>query len=111
MRVLTFASLKGGTGKTTLAAHLAVQAQAERETVVLIDLDAQASLAEWFNERKAETPAYARVSLDKIESTLKTLAEAGYTLAVIDTPATDKRALRAALAMSDCALIPVRPSP
>ena len=35
MRVLTFASQKGGSGKTTLAGHIAVQAEREdRKSVV-----------------------------------------------------------------------------
>ena len=112
MKTLALASLKGGTGKSTLAAHLAVQAAATGETVVVLDLDAQASLAEWFNVREAETPAYARATLTGIAQTAATLAASGqFTLAIIDTPATDKRALRAALSVSDAVLMPVRPSP
>lgn len=112
MKTLALASLKGGTGKSTLAAHLAVQAVAAGESVVVLDLDAQASLAEWYNVREAQTPAYARATLDGIEDIAATLARSGeYTLAIIDTPATDKRALRAALTVSDAVLMPVRPSP
>ena len=111
MKTLALASLKGGTGKTTLAAHLAVQATLAGETVALIDLDAQASLAEWFNAREADTPAYARAELDALPDTLQALADGGYTLALIDTPATDKRALRAALSVCTSVLMPVRPSP
>lgn len=111
MKTLSFASLKGGTGKTTLAAHIAVEAAAKGERVALIDLDAQANLAEWFNEREAETPAYARATLNNIAATTDALAQGGYTLAVIDTPASDISALRAALAVSDAVLMPVRPSP
>lgn len=111
MKALALASLKGGTGKTTLAAHLSVQASMAGETVALIDLDAQASLAEWFNAREADTPAYARAGLDDLPDTLNTLAENGFTLAIIDTPATDKRALRAALSVCTAVFMPVRPSP
>ncbi|MEE8145212.1 MAG: ParA family protein, partial [Kiloniellales bacterium] len=58
MRVLTFASQKGGSGKTTLAGHIAVQAEREGAgPVAIIDTDPQGSLAEWWNERQAETPA------------------------------------------------------
>ncbi|MEI9928676.1 MAG: ParA family protein [Sphingomonas sp.] len=45
MRVLAMASQKGGSGKTTLSGHLAVQAQrAGFGPVVLIDIDPQGSL-------------------------------------------------------------------
>jgi len=111
MRVLTFASLKGGTGKTTLAAHVAVKAAMDGERVVVIDLDAQANLAEWFNDREAETPDYARCELDQLDDAVKTLTQGNYTLAVIDTPASDVAALRAALVVSDAVLMPVQPSP
>ena len=111
MRTFTLASLKGGTGKTTLAAALAVEAERQGERVAIIDTDAQGSLAEWFNARAAETPSYARVTLADLPSATQRLREAGFTVAIIDTPANDRSALRAALGVSDAALIPVRPSP
>ena len=53
MRVLALASQKGGSGKTTLSGHLAVEAQrAGAGPVVLIDIDPQGSLADWWNERE-----------------------------------------------------------
>ena len=111
MFTLTLASLKGGTGKTTLAAHLAVEASAHGERVVVIDTDEQGSLAEWFNVREADEPVYAAATLDTLDSVRQTLKDGGYTFAIIDTPGTDKTALRAALRASDAALVPVRPSP
>ena len=58
MRVLALASQKGGSGKTTLSGHLAVQAQlAGAGPVCLIDIDPQGSLADWWNEREADMPA------------------------------------------------------
>ena len=54
MRVLALASQKGGSGKTTLSGHLAVQAQRSGAgPVVLIDIDPQGSLADWWNEPEA----------------------------------------------------------
>jgi len=48
MRVLALSSQKGGSGKTTLSGHLAVQAQrAGYGPVCLIDIDPQGSLADW----------------------------------------------------------------
>ena len=47
VRILALASQKGGSGKTTLSGHLAVQAQLAGDgPVVLIDIDPQGSLAE-----------------------------------------------------------------
>jgi chromosome partitioning protein len=46
MRSVAFLSQKGGSGKTTLAAHVAVAAGEAKEKVVLIDTDPQASAAD-----------------------------------------------------------------
>src|SRR3546814_10699516 len=55
VRVLALASQKGGSGKTTLSGHLAVQAQLSGAgPVVLIDIDPPGSLADWWNERSEE---------------------------------------------------------
>jgi chromosome partitioning protein len=48
MRILTIASQKGGAGKTTLAAHLAVEAERTGAgPVAVVDTDPQGSLAAW----------------------------------------------------------------
>ena len=60
MQTIVLASQKGGAGKTTLAAHLAVAAEeAGVRPAVLIDTDPQGSLAAWWNARQAESPALA----------------------------------------------------
>jgi cellulose biosynthesis protein BcsQ len=49
MRVIALASQKGGSGKTTTAAHLAVQAgRVGQGPAVMVDPDPQASLGEWW---------------------------------------------------------------
>ena len=46
MQVIVFASQKGGSGKTTLSGHIAVEAQRQGAgPVALIDADPQGSLA------------------------------------------------------------------
>ena len=54
MHVLTLASQKGGSGKTSLAASLAVAAAEAGETVAAVDTDPQGSLAAWGRRRQAE---------------------------------------------------------
>ena len=53
MKVLSIVSQKGGTGKTTLATHLSVEAERNGRTTALIDLDPQASAAKWGDHRSA----------------------------------------------------------
>ena len=54
MKVLSIVSQKGGTGKTTLATHLSVEAERNGHTIALIDLDPQASAAKWGDHREAD---------------------------------------------------------
>ena len=80
MRVLALASQKGGSGKTTLSGHLAVQAQrAGAGPVVLIDIDPQGSLADWWNEREAEFPAFAQTTVARLANDLAILRQQGAT--------------------------------
>jgi chromosome partitioning protein len=50
-RVITIAQQKGGAGKTTLAAHLAIAWAGEGRSVALLDIDPQGSLATWHRLR------------------------------------------------------------
>ena len=112
MRVLALASQKGGSGKTTLSGHLAVQAQlAGAGPVVLIDIDPQGSLADWWNERETDLPAFAQTTVARLASDLEILRQQGFKLAVIDTPPAITAAIRDVVKLADLVLIPTRPSP
>ena len=112
MEVIVLASQKGGAGKTTLAAHLAVTAERAGDgPCVLIDTDPQASLAEWWNAREAETPVFAPSSLKELPAKLEALARAGYAYTFIDTPPAITESIRAVVEQADFVLIPTRPSP
>ena len=67
MYVLVLASQKGGSGKTTLSGHLAVEADlAGMGPVALIDCDTQGSLSDWCNSRAAETPHFEMLSAEQM---------------------------------------------
>ena len=79
MRVLALSSQKGGSGKTTLSGHLAVQAQrAGFGPVCLIDIDPQGSLADWWNEREDEMPAFAQTTVARLGADLEVLRQQGF---------------------------------
>ncbi len=112
MRVIAVASQKGGSGKTTIAAHLAVQAGAAgRGPVVLIDTDPQGSLAEWWHARADDTPVLATVKPEELAANLAELRSYGTAVAIIDTPPALTGSIEQVIAMADLILIPVRPSP
>ena len=112
MRVLAVASQKGGSGKTTLSGHLAVQAQmAGNGPVVLIDIDPQGSLSEWWNERNADFPAFAQTTVARLQADLEVLRQQGFKLALIDTPPAITMAIQSVIAVVELVVVPTRPSP
>ena len=112
MHVLVLASQKGGSGKTTLSGHLAVEADhAGIGPVALIDTDPQGSLSHWWNSRKQSTPHFAKVGLLELGEALTGLKQAGVKLAVIDTPPAITASISQVVAHADLVVIPTRPSP
>jgi len=112
MHVLVLASQKGGSGKTTLSGHLAVEAQnAGVGPVALIDTDPQGSLSHWWNARSAEEPLFVKVGLLELSDALDRLREAGVRLAVIDTPPAITESISHVIGHADLVILPTRPSP
>lgn len=109
MQTIVIVSQKGGTGKTTIAVHLAVAAELDGKAAVVIDLDPQASAAAWRDLREAESPAVESVQPARLAVTLKAAADTGADFAVIDTPARSENAALEAVRAADLALIPCRP--
>jgi chromosome partitioning protein len=112
MKVIAVTSQKGGTGKTTLSGHLAVQAEhAGHGPVALVDTDPQGSLTLWWNARQAETPAFVQTSIAGLGTDLDRLRAAGIKLVFIDTPPAITWAIIEVIKVADMVIIPVRPSP
>lgn len=112
MQVIAFASQKGGAGKTTLAGHIAVQAErAGGGPVALVDADPQGSLADWWNERAAETPAFAQTSLITLRQDIERLRNLGFALIIVDTPPAITSTISEVIQVADLVVIPTRPSP
>lgn len=111
MRVISFLTQKGGTGKSTLALNLAVAAELSGERVVVVDLDPQGTAASWHQSRGSETPVLIwHTEAGSIDETIQRLSEGGFTLVLIDTPGTENSVTRGAMCAADLCLVPVRPS-
>lgn len=112
MQVVVFASRKGGSGKTTLAGHLAVEAERKGAgPVALIDVDPQGSLSDWWNMRQEETPIFVSTTLARLAENVDKLRVSGIKLLVIDTPPSLSKIVAEVIRLSDLVVIPTRPSP
>lgn len=113
MRTLALVTQKGGAGKTTLAACLAVVAAEAGERVIALDLDPQGSLAAWGDDRTADVPAVDSLPAEKVAQlpqVLAALAKQGYTLAILDCAGIASTATNLAIKAADLCLIPTRPT-
>lgn len=112
MQVLAIASQKGGSGKTTLTGHLAVQAERSGAgPVALLDTDPQGSLAQWWNVRAAETPVFAQSHVMRLREDVARMRSAGINLLIIDTPPAITSMIKEVIFVSNLVVVPVRPSP
>ena len=110
MNTIAVLSRKGGVGKSTVAIHLAVAAQAAGRRTLLIDGDPQRSAGAWWSSRAAETPEMVEIGVGELAKVKAAALVDGVDLVVIDTrPSAEGDALEAARA-ADLSLIVVRPS-
>ena len=115
-QIITVAQHKGGAGKTTLAAHLAVSWAEAGRRVALLDTDPQTSLGVWYGQRqsgmgrRAQPLAYAVASGWHVRSELDRLSRIS-DLVLVDTPPGSGLDIRTSLKSSAAVLVPVQPSP
>ena len=110
MKVIAVLARKGGTGKTTIAVHLGVLAEAQGMKVLFFDLDPQKSLTAWWETREASTPPLVQSDTRRLAGHLKAAREEGYDLAVIDSPPAIGFETAHVAGLADLALVPLRPS-
>lgn len=112
MQIIVINSQKGGSGKTTLCAHLSVQAELSGDgPIFLIDTDPQGTLTTWHEKREAEVPQRADVLLSELENGLRVLRQRKVAYCIIDTAPTRTDENVALFRMADIVLMPIRPSP
>ena len=110
MKTLAVLSRKGGAGKTTIAVHLAVAAEAHGIATAIFDLDPQASAALWSDHRGDPIPAVVPAQAPRLPALLAQAKGNAADLVILDTaPNADTIASEAAN-HADVILIPCRPS-
>lgn len=116
-RIITIAQQKGGAGKTTVAANLAVAfGRRPGHAVAILDIDPQGSLGEWFEARERWL-GEDRTGLDfRTASGWGARREAralarDFDLVLVDTPPHAERESRPAMEAADLVVVPVQPTP
>jgi chromosome partitioning protein len=111
--IYTIGGIKGGTGKTTIATNFVVWLAKQGKDVLLVDADEQESATDFTSFREhtlnGET-LYTAIKLtgDQLRTQLLKL-RTKYEHIVIDSGGRDTVSQRAALVVSDVALIPFQP--
>jgi chromosome partitioning protein len=113
-RVIAIAQQKGGAGKTTLAAQLAV-CWAENKSVALMDIDPQGSLSAWHNIRTRSKKPLAEIHLSDVSGwrlgTELDRLRNDYDMVLIDCPPHTESETKNAMRAAGLVVIPVQPSP
>lgn len=128
MRIISFVTQKGGTGKSTLAFNVAVAAAEAGETVALFDLDPQGMLTVWGKRREGlaelaeeakdtarvatlSNPQVQHITPAELPAFRKQLKElTGFSLVILDTKGEDSPAQRMAIQAADFNIVVMRPS-
>ena len=114
--IITIAQQKGGSGKTTVAAHLAVAFSRAGKSVAILDIDPQGSLGAWFERREAamgegETGFEFRTASGWGSRREARQLARGHDIVVIDTPPKSDLDLRPAIEVADLVIVPLQPTP
>lgn len=107
MNVIVLAARKGGSGKSTLTAHLAAARPAR--SCLLIDADPQASLTLW-HKLRGDGELTLRSGARGVGELVKAARREGYDWTLIDTPPTMSAAVTDAIRAATMVVIPARPT-
>jgi chromosome partitioning protein len=111
MKAITFVTQKGGSGKSTLCISLAVAAQEAGQSVCILEMDRQATVSDWAEHRKADTPEVAQIDATQLDDIMRRLRDSDFDYVFIDTPGVDSPGTLAAIRAADLCVIPCRPTP
>lgn len=116
-KIITVAQQKGGSGKTTIAAHLAVSMMLQGDyPVAIVDVDPQGSLGSWFEAREellGETGtglSFRTSSGWGARREARSLAR-DHGVVIVDTPPKTDSDVRPSIEIADLVLVPIQPTP
>ena len=111
MKTLVILAQKGGSGKTTVAVHMAVCAARQGLKTAILDIDPQRSAYNW-NESRPEDRKLDAVAADigQLAGLLQRAKLGGVELAIVDTAPHSTGDAAIAAKLADYLLIPCRPA-
>jgi chromosome partitioning protein len=110
MKTLGVIAQKGGTGKTTLSVHLAVQAVRDALRVLLVDIVPQASATAWWKRRQDEQPELIQAKGKALPRILEHAQQQAYDIVIADTAPHNSTDAVECARLSDHVIIPTRPA-
>lgn len=115
-KIVTIAQQKGGAGKTTIAAHLAIAFSQKGKRVAAIDIDPQGSFTQWHEIREKKFGEgytgmkFSNISgwrlpneIDRVRSEVDVV--------IIDSPPHTQTETKTAIRSADLVIVPAQPSP
>jgi chromosome partitioning protein len=110
LRTLAVVALKGGSGKTTIATHLALAAHLRGVDTLVVDTDPQRSTTEVLSARTGPGPACAEATGAQLLAAQMGAVGLRKQLMIIDTPAGALEDVSEAIVLADLAVMVVRPT-
>jgi chromosome partitioning protein len=108
--VITVAQQKGGVGKSTLAAHLAVAFAQQGYSTMLFDTDPQGTVTHWHAQRKSNDIGLIATSGWRLTRDLSMARESNDVI-IIDTPPHAEMDIKVSVRAADMVIVPIQPSP
>lgn len=113
-KIITIAQQKGGAGKTTVTANIAIALFKKNKNIGVIDTDKQSSLSTWFRLREEMHGANPKLECANcdgygLEAQIKNFADKDFI--IIDSPPHIENGARNAIRFADLVIMPVQPSP
>jgi chromosome partitioning protein len=110
VRTVAVIALKGGSGKTTIATHLALAAHLRGVDTLVADIDPQRSAESILSARLVPGPAWMTIEGARLMAAKFTALSSRRQLLIVDTPAGALEDVSEAVVLADFAVLVVRPT-